>query len=89
MNLWHPLVSDIVERCRRNDAEAQDEYVRVGVAQGPQQVKVILTSTLATKQGTIQIYRRNGYRQDDHYSNRHWNTTSKYYCSQKLVVQGY
>jgi len=36
MDLWHPLLSHIVERRRRHDAEAQDEYVGVWITERPQ-----------------------------------------------------
>jgi len=44
VKLRHPLLSDVVERCWRHNAEAQDEYVGVWIAEWPQQVKIILTS---------------------------------------------
>ena len=46
--LWHPLLRDVVKRCGRHDAEAEDEHISVWIAEWPQQIKVILTSTAAS-----------------------------------------
>lgn len=41
-DLGHPLRRDVVKGDRRDDAEAEDEYIRLRVAQGPETVVVFL-----------------------------------------------
>ncbi|RUS79403.1 hypothetical protein EGW08_012841, partial [Elysia chlorotica] len=41
-DLGNPLLQHVVEGGRRHDAEAQQEDVRAGVAQGPDRVEVVL-----------------------------------------------
>jgi len=59
VDLWLPLLSDVVERCWGHDAEAQDKNVGVWVAKWPQKIKIILSSTIAIKLYNIQIYYKN------------------------------
>lgn len=41
-DLWNPLLRNVLEGGGVDDAEAQQEHVRAGVAQRPQLVELIL-----------------------------------------------
>lgn len=41
-NLWNPLLRNVLEGSRTDDAEAQQEDICAGVTQRPQLVKLIL-----------------------------------------------
>jgi len=51
MNLWKPLLADVLKRCGGCDAEADEEDVGLGIGEGAKAVVVFLSGCVEQAEG--------------------------------------